>query len=108
MRARAGQVEHDTAVTVVAREAVDLRKPEPVAVERHDLVQVPGLAGDSHLHHASVNPGHGRARTARVYSSSKPRRCAFSCDFEPGWVVSTATSQPAAAASASRADSRAD
>src|SRR5215469_14991592 len=44
---------------------------------------------------------------ARVYSRSKPRRCTFCWDFDPGCVVTTAMSQPAAAASASRADSSA-
>ena len=55
-------------------------------------------------------PSRPRASPARraCRAELKPWHCAFCCDFEPGCVVTTATSQPACAATARRAASRAD
>ena len=54
---------------------------------------------------AAVHRGaiyYSRTRSARAYSRENPALCAFSCDFDPGCVVTTARSQSRRAASASR------
>ncbi len=36
-------------------EAANFRKPEPIAIKRHDRVELRGLAGDAYLHRSNLN-----------------------------------------------------
>src|SRR3954464_15209300 len=77
--AGAGQLEEDAVVAGVVAEAADLRQPEAVAVEGHELGEALGVAGPAQLHAhapalASATPTAVRsgARSPRACESSRP------------------------------------